>query len=85
MYGDGFSTVTDTHFVLYGNGRFASFSRTRGSFGGSDSPEEYGTWFTENGLLHVRFDSGDYGIHQYVAYPNRLYLPMSQQLWDRVR
>ena len=85
MYGGGYSTVTDTHFVLYGNGRFASFSKTRGDFGSSDSPEEYGTWHTEDGLLHVRFDGGEYGLHQYVVYPDRVYLPVSGQLWNRVR
>lgn len=85
MYSDSFSMVTDTHIVLYRDGRFMRYSQTESSFSSSYSPEEYGTWYTQNGVLHLEFDSGAYSTHEYTAYPDKVFLPNSnQRLWDRV-
>lgn len=84
-YSGDFSMVTDNHIVLAEDGRFRYYSETVGSFGSSYSPEEYGTWHTRDGVLHLRFDGGAYSTHEYEAYPDRVFLPNShQRLWDRV-
>lgn len=82
---DGFTMVTDTHFIFYGDGYFATYSRTEGSVGSSASPTEFGTWQTQNNTLHLRFASGYLDHHSYVAYPDRIYLPNNPlSLWERI-
>jgi hypothetical protein len=85
-YSGEFSMVTDTHIVLYGDSSFVYYSRTESSFGGSYSPTEYGTWYTQDGVLYLEFDSGGYSAHEYEAYPDKVFLPNHhQRLWDRIR
>lgn len=85
MYSDSFSMVTDTHMILGADGRFVRYSRTESSMGSNYSPEEYGSWDVLDGRLRLRYDNGTQLSYEYDAYPDKVFLPNSnQRLWDRV-
>ena len=84
-YTGEFGMATDTHVVLQGDGRFVRYSRTESSFSSSYSPEEYGTWHTRDGVLHLEFDGGLSGTYEYTTYPDEVLLHDGpQRLWDRI-
>ena len=87
MSSGGFSSATDTHFVIDGSGRFARWSHTVGSMGESTSERFDGQWACRAGDLHLTYDDGDTSLLSYDVHAQQLFFPHggSQKYWERVR
>jgi hypothetical protein len=75
MSSGGFSMATDTYLVLDAAGRFSWSSHSVNAFGESKEGPEYGRWSAQDGVLELRFDSGERMSRQYTVSQNFLLLP----------
>lgn len=84
-YSDGFSSATDTHMHLGGDGRFSWSSETAGSFGNRRTGPIYGRWTVENGHLCLLFDDGSRYTERFELSADSLFLPNQghYRLWKR--
>lgn len=86
MSSGGFSMVTDTHWILEGDGRFAEYSHQASGMGENTSAPSNGRWHATNGVLHVQLEIGGASEHPYHLEADQLFLPQEGhfRLWERV-